>query len=78
MTTKLAAWGNSLGIRLPKIVAEHASLSEGSLVDFVLKTDGSILIRPAEPSLKEMMAQVTPENRHEEVDWGAPVGKEIW
>jgi antitoxin MazE len=76
MTTKLSAWGNSLGIRLPKVVAEHASLSEGSLVEFVLKADGSVLIRPAEPSLEELVSRITPQNRHEETDWGTPVGKE--
>ena len=29
-------------------------------------------------SLAELLAQVTPENRHPEVDFGMPEGKEIW
>lgn len=29
-------------------------------------------------SLEEMLARITPENLHDEVDWGAPVGKEVW
>ena len=29
-------------------------------------------------SLEEMLAGITPENLHAEVDWGAPVGKEVW
>jgi hypothetical protein len=28
--------------------------------------------------LKGMLAGVTDENRHEEVDWGPPVGREVW
>jgi hypothetical protein len=29
-------------------------------------------------TLQELLEQVTPENRHAEVDFGRPVGKEIW
>lgn len=28
--------------------------------------------------LSRMIAAITPENRHEEVDWGPPVGREVW
>ncbi|HEY0068512.1 MAG TPA: excisionase family DNA-binding protein [Chloroflexia bacterium] len=28
--------------------------------------------------LKALLSQITPENLHPEVDWGAPVGKEVW
>jgi antitoxin component of MazEF toxin-antitoxin module len=24
------------------------------------------------------LRQVTPDRRHEEIDWGPPVGKEVW
>jgi antitoxin component of MazEF toxin-antitoxin module len=30
------------------------------------------------PRLKELVARITTENRHLEVDWGEPVGKEEW
>ncbi len=30
------------------------------------------------PTLEELMASVTPENEHEEVDWGKREGEEIW
>jgi len=29
-------------------------------------------------TLAEMIATITPENRHELIDFGPPVGKEIW
>ncbi|MEA2574560.1 MAG: Helix-turn-helix domain [Chloroflexia bacterium] len=28
--------------------------------------------------LDEMLSRVTPENRHDLVDWGPPTGKEVW
>lgn len=32
------------------------------------------------PSIDELVAEITPENRHPEVDWGRPAGreKEAW
>ena len=30
------------------------------------------------PTLEELGARITVENRHSEVDWGEPVGKEEW
>ena len=32
----------------------------------------------SEMTLDELIANITPENRHEVFDWGPPVGKEIW
>ena len=32
----------------------------------------------SDPSLEEMLARITPENLHAEIDWGAPVGREVW
>jgi antitoxin component of MazEF toxin-antitoxin module len=29
-------------------------------------------------TLRELVDGITPENRHEETDWGPPVGKEAW
>lgn len=29
-------------------------------------------------SLHELLREVTEENRHGEIDWGQPVGREVW
>ena len=29
-------------------------------------------------TLKELVKDINPNNRHEETDWGFPVGREIW
>jgi antitoxin MazE len=75
---QLAKWGNSLAVRIPKRVAEQASLREGDPI-VIEALEGHIEVRPAEriPTLGELVAQITPENRHEETDWGPDVGKEI-
>jgi antitoxin MazE len=78
-TTQVSKWGNSLGLRLPKSVAREAQLDAGDTVDVAVK-DGAIVIRPARPvySLEQLVAKITPRNRHGESDWGKPVGHEAW
>ena len=71
-------WGNSLGIRLQKVVAEHLKLHTGSRVDIYVE-DGRIVITPSSsPSLDDLLGQITPQNLHGETDFGKPIGNEIW
>ena len=78
-TTQVSKWGNSLGLRLPKSVAREAQLDVGDTVD-VSVDNGAIVIRPNRPrySLKELVRRITPKNRHDESEWGGPVGDEVW
>jgi antitoxin MazE len=68
-----------LGLRLPKSVAAEAQVDEGDTV-VVSVRNGAIVIRPSRPtySLKELVARITPRNRHDESDWGTAVGDEAW
>lgn len=77
--TQIAKWGNSLGLRLPKSVALEARVGEGDTVDVSVK-NGTIVVRPNRPtySLDELVAKITPRNRHNESDWGPLVGDEVW
>ena len=79
MPASVARWGNSLALRLPRGIAEQAHLSEGSPVTLAVE-NGRIIIESARPRyvLADLLAQMTPEHRHGEVDWGAPVGGEVW
>lgn len=70
-------WGNSLGIRIPKSLAVKVGLEEGSEVDLDVE-DGHLVIKPKSPALDELLAQITPENLHEEVSTGEPQGRESW
>lgn len=79
MTTQIAKWGNSLGLRLPKSVAQEARVDEGDKVDVSVR-NGAIVIRPSRRtySLGELVSKVTTKNRHSETDWAKPVGREAW
>jgi antitoxin MazE len=76
---RVTRWGNSLAVRIPKALAEQTRIEEGSEVELSV-SDGALMIRPQARAyrLEELLAQVTPENRHDEVDWGEPEGKEVW
>lgn len=78
-STPIARWGNSIGLRLPKAVALAAKLGEGDTVELSVK-DGAIIVRAARPaySLDELVAKITPRNRHTESDWGEATGLEPW
>ncbi len=76
---RVTRWGNSLAVRIPKALAEQSRIEEGSEVELSV-VEGALTIRPRAASyrLDQLLAQVTPENRHDEVDWGRPQGKEVW
>ena len=73
-------WGNSLAVRIPSSVIKDLGLSENSSVQIV--SNGVIAtIQPNKRkkiSLDELVAAITPDNVHGEVNWGSPVGKEVW
>lgn len=71
-------WGNSLAVRIPAAIMESAHLSLNQPVD-VRADNGCVIIEPVAPryDLETLLAGITPENRHHEVDFGLPQGKEI-
>lgn len=77
MESKAVKWGNSLGIRIPSSLANLAEIKEGTSLDIKFK-NGQIIIERKKYSLEELTARITPENRHQEIDWGGAVGKETW
>ncbi len=81
MTTKaqIRKWGNSLAVRIPKPAAEAAKLKQGDEIE-VVASPGKVELRSLRkrPSLAVLVRQITPDNRHEETDWGETVGREVW
>ena len=74
---QIVKWGNSLAVRIPKPVAEAAGVREGDPI--VIEADeGHIKVRRKQhvPTLKQLVAQITPENRCEEIRSGRARGKE--
>ena len=80
MQATIQKWGNSLALRIPKAFAQQTKVKKGSRVSLTLK-NGRVIIEPIKRrkyTLQELVAKITPKNRHPEADWGAPQGKEIW
>jgi antitoxin MazE len=76
---RIQKWGNSLAIRIPKPFALEIGLEQNSLVTVSIE-EGKLLLEPAKPtySLEEMLAKVTKDNVHHEVETGPAVGNEAW
>ena len=47
MQTTIVRWGNSRGVRLPKMLLETANLADNDLVDVIVE-NGQIIIKKAE------------------------------
>jgi antitoxin MazE len=79
MRTRVQKLGDSLALHIPKTLANEMQIRPDSLVEMLL-VDGKVIMFPieAELTLERLLAGVTEENLHGEVDTGSPVGKEIW
>jgi antitoxin MazE len=78
MQVQVVKWGNSLAVRIPKPVAEGAQFQAGDAVEILVDGDMVQLHRVDKlPTLAQMVALITPENRYAEVSLGAEIGKEV-
>ena len=82
MLAKIQKWGNSQGLRLTKNLLTDAQLGVGDEVDISVK-DGIMIVTPAKKirgkySLKDLVERIPENYQTGEVDWGEPVGKEVW
>ena len=80
MYVQVKKWGNSASVRIPASVLAAAHLRIDQAVD-VREEGGRIIIEPVrEPvfDLDDMLDRMTPETFHEEIEFGPPVGQEVW
>jgi antitoxin MazE len=82
MITKIQKWGNSQGLRLNKQVLEDAQISVGDDVD-VTSREGLIVIAPmrrvrGKRNLEELVSRIPKNFKAGEIEWGEPVGREVW
>lgn len=79
MRVSVRRWGNSAAVRIPVAMLAAVGLKPDDPVE--IRDEGGRLviepIRDAGADLDTLLAAITPENRHDEVDFGAPVGREI-
>jgi antitoxin MazE len=78
--SSVGKWGNSLAVRIPSSVVQDLGLSENTSVQ--IDSDGHVAImkpkKVKQVSLGSLVDKITPENRYTEIDWGKPMGKEVW
>jgi antitoxin MazE len=82
MLAKIQKWGNSQGLRLAKHLLADAKLDVGDEVDISVK-DGVMIVKPSKivrgrHSLQDLVSRIPKDYECGEVDWGEPVGKEVW
>lgn len=79
---RIAKWGNSSAIRLPKAVLDELGLKPGEKVDLTVE-NGKGIIQPSRPKkitlewIISEMDRLGPENAPETVEWGPDRGSEI-
>lgn len=80
MLRRVQKWGNSLAVRIPRVLAEEIGLRPDAPVDLSL-VKGRLILEPVQEqtfTLDQLLAQVTRDNLHNEVETGPPSGNEIW
>ena len=87
MQTTVVKWGNSHGIRLPKVFLENIKIKENDPVDVILEKNRIIIKKidqKKHKTIKQRLLEFYGDDykKHgkyqKEIDWGKPVGKEIW
>ena len=82
MLTKIQKWGNSQGLRFTKALLEEAQLNVGDEVQ-VSVHKGRIVVEPVTRvrgryDLEALISKMPKGYQAEELDWGPPVGREVW
>ncbi|MFC3231103.1 AbrB/MazE/SpoVT family DNA-binding domain-containing protein [Marinibaculum pumilum] len=77
MRSKVARWGGSCAVRLPKMAVESLGLREGQEIDLRIE-DGALVIRPEHPvyRLDDLVREARRQEPPEVLDDG-PAGREI-
>lgn len=82
MIIKIQKLGNSDGIYLSKEMLEEVQMSVGNDVHVTIQ-NGRIIVETAaqarrQADLQALLAKMPEDYQPEELDWGKPVGKEVW
>ena len=90
-TTEVKAWGNSLGVRIPKRVTEALKLHDGSQIKVMLDGERIVLEPESNPffdlsqdlNLMTLLSKITSKNKHssdedENEESDDVIGQEVW
>ncbi len=77
MLVRLSKWGNSLGLRLPKSLAQQIGVVAGQTVSVTGEGDRLIVrAAPGRWTLEDMLVGMTPKAMSEAFEWGRDQGRE--
>ena len=80
MTVAIQKWGNSQGIRIPKKILDSMDWKENEKL-IILIENNELIVKKAtkkRKNIKELFKDYNEEYEPIEIDWGEPVGEEIW
>lgn len=82
MITKIQKWGNSQGLRLSKTLLSDADIDVGDAVDVAVHK-GALIVTPVRRvrgghDLRDLVRRVPRGYKPRELDWGSPIGREVW
>ena len=82
MIVKVQKWGNSQGIRLSKEILHQANILIGDELE-VVTTEDQLVVKPVykirgKYKIEDLVAKLPANYQVEELDWGKPVGMEVW
>lgn len=82
MITKVQKWGNSQGLRLSKALLADAAIDVGDEVDVAVH-EGALIVSPVRRvrgghSLRDLVRRIPKGYKAGELDWGEPLGHEVW
>jgi antitoxin MazE len=80
MKTAVQQWGNSLAIRIPRHLAHESRVKRGSTIELKV-ANGTLVVTPVSDrrySLPSLLKKISKRNQHREINFGKPVGREIW
>ncbi len=80
MKAFIQKWGNSQGIRIPKILLDAINWNDNESVTLSIDDDKIIIEKAAESkqSIIELFDNFEGEYTSDNIDWGQPEGNEIW
>jgi antitoxin MazE len=79
MVVQFAKWGNSVALRIPNAFARDIGAIEGKTADITVQ-NGKLVVTPVDGpvyDLSVLVAGITEENRHGEVEGHNAVGEEF-
>lgn len=79
MRVSIGQWGNSAAIRIPQGILSDLGVKVGQHFEMRIERD-VLILEPVRQrfELQSLLAQITPANLHEEIDWGPARGSELW